>query len=99
MITEAEILKMSVKERLDLMEKIWTSLDSDDIPAPHWHEEILEARKIRLYLNRSWQCAIVRKMLHGPITAAVPASLVRRHPDVRVTMTAEVTQLPEPVLR
>jgi glucosamine-6-phosphate deaminase len=62
-------------------------------------KEILAARKIRLYLNRSWQCAIVRKMLHGPITAAVPASLVRRHPDVAVTMTAEVTQLPEPVLR
>jgi glucosamine-6-phosphate deaminase len=62
-------------------------------------KEILEAGKIRLYLNRSWQCAIVRKMLHGPITAAVPASLVRRHPDVAVTMTAEVTQLPEPVLR
>jgi glucosamine-6-phosphate deaminase len=62
-------------------------------------KEILEARKIRLYLNRSWQCAIVRKLLHGPITAAVPASLVRRHPDVQVTMTGEVTQLPEPVLR
>jgi len=46
-------------------------------------KEILEARKIRLYLNRSWQCAIVRKMLHGPITAAVPASLVRRHPMPR----------------
>jgi glucosamine-6-phosphate deaminase len=62
-------------------------------------KEILEARKIRLYLNRPWQCAIVRKLLHGPITAAVPASLVRRHPDVHVTMTTEVTQLPEPVLR
>ena len=61
--------------------------------------EILEARKIRLYLNRPWQCAIVRKLLHGPITAAVPASLVRHHPDVQVTMTREVTQLPEPVLR
>lgn len=62
-------------------------------------KEILEARKIRLYLNRSWQCAIVRKLLHGPITAAVPASLVRNHRDVAVTMTAEVTQLPEPTLR
>ena len=62
-------------------------------------KEILEARRIRLYLNRFWQCAIVRKFLHGPVTAAVPASLVRRHPDVAVTMTAEVTQLPEPVLR
>jgi 6-phosphogluconolactonase/glucosamine-6-phosphate isomerase/deaminase len=38
-------------------------------------------------------------MLHGPISAAVPASLVRRHPDVAVTVTEEVTQLPEPVLR
>jgi glucosamine-6-phosphate deaminase len=62
-------------------------------------KEILEARRIRLYLNRSWQCAIVRKLLHGPVTAAVPASLVRRHPDVVVTMTSEVTQLPEPTLR
>lgn len=44
MIAESEILKMSVQERLDLMELIWTSLDSDDIPVPHWHEEILEAR-------------------------------------------------------
>jgi glucosamine-6-phosphate deaminase len=61
-------------------------------------KEILEARKIRLYLNRPWQCAIVRKVLHGAITATVPASLVRNHPDVRVTMTAEVTQLPEPGL-
>jgi len=61
--------------------------------------EILAARKIRLYLNRSWQCAIVRRFLHGPMTAAVPASLVRRHPDVAVTMTQEVTELPEPTLR
>jgi glucosamine-6-phosphate deaminase len=61
-------------------------------------KEILEAKKIRLYLNRPWQCAIIRKLLHGPITAAVPASLVRRHPDVRVTMTVEVTRLPQPEL-
>jgi glucosamine-6-phosphate deaminase len=61
-------------------------------------KEILGAAKIRLYLNRPWQCAIVRKLLHGPITAAVPASLVRNHPDVQVTMTAEVTQLPQPEL-
>jgi len=62
-------------------------------------KEILNARKIRLYLNRSWQCAIVRKLLHGPVTAAVPASLVRRHRDVSVTMTEDVTALPEPALR
>ena len=62
-------------------------------------KEILEARKIRLYMNRPWQSGIVRKWLHGPIGVAVPASLVRKHPDVRLTMTAEVTELPEPTLR
>jgi glucosamine-6-phosphate deaminase len=61
--------------------------------------EILEARQIRLYLNRDWQSAIVRKLLHGPVTAAVPASLVQRHPDARVTLTDEVARLPAPGLR
>jgi glucosamine-6-phosphate deaminase len=61
--------------------------------------EILAARKVRLYMNRPWQCAIVRKLLHGPVTAAVPASLLQRHPDAHVTVTEDVTQLPEPILR
>lgn len=62
-------------------------------------KEILEARRIRLYMNRPWQSGIARQWLHGPIGAAVPASLVRRHPDVHLAMTAEVTELPEPALR
>ena len=62
-------------------------------------KEILGARKIRLYMNRSWQCAIVRKPLYGPITAAVPASLVRDRRDVALTIPIAVTQLPEPILR
>ena len=62
-------------------------------------KEILEARKIRVFMNRPWQCAVVRKLLHGPVTAACPASLLQRHPDVRVTVTREVAELPEPTLR
>lgn len=61
--------------------------------------EILGARKVRIYMNRPWHCAIVRKLLHGPVTAAVPASLLQRHADALVTVTEEVTQLPEPTLR
>ncbi|MBZ8134959.1 glucosamine-6-phosphate isomerase [Afifella sp. IM 167] len=61
--------------------------------------EILGARRVRLYMNRPWQCAIVRKLLHGPVTAAVPASLLQRHPDARVTALDLVTALPEPELR
>lgn len=62
-------------------------------------KEILESRKVRIYMNRAWQCAIVRKLLHGPLTADVPASLLQRHPDARVTASDLVTDLPEPKLR
>jgi len=61
-------------------------------------KEILGARKLRLYLNRPWQTAILRKLLHGPVTPAVPASLVQLHEDCAITVTEEVTRMPEPVL-
>jgi glucosamine-6-phosphate deaminase len=56
--------------------------------------EILESRRVRVYMNREWQCAIVRKVLHGPVTPAVPASLLREHPDVRLTIAAHVARQP-----
>jgi glucosamine-6-phosphate deaminase len=61
--------------------------------------EILQSRQIRLYMNRDWQCAVARKLLHGPVTAAVPASLIQQHPDACLTFTRQVAQLPEPGLR
>ncbi|MGG5808588.1 hypothetical protein [Falsiroseomonas sp. CW058] len=61
--------------------------------------EILGARRIRLFMNRPWQRGIIRLMLHGPVTPAVPASLLRRHPDFAVTATEDVVQSPLPVLR
>lgn len=57
-------------------------------------KEILAAREIRLYCNRVWQRAIVRRVLHGPVTAQVPCSLVQRHPNATLTLTAEVAQPP-----
>jgi glucosamine-6-phosphate deaminase len=62
-------------------------------------KEILESRKVRLFMNREWQAAILRKLLHGPVTPNVPASLLQRHPDAHVTATTLVTALPEPALR
>lgn len=61
--------------------------------------EILGSRTVRLYMNRHWQCAIARKLLHGPVTPKVPASLLQRHADCRLVLTDEVAQLPEPTLR
>lgn len=62
-------------------------------------KEILASRKVRLYMNREWQAAIVRKMLHGPVTPAVPASLLQEHPDAHVTIADYVAEVPEPALR
>ena len=61
--------------------------------------EILASRAVRIFMNRPWQCAIARKLLHGPVTARCPASLLQRHGDTLVTMTEEVVAMPEATLR
>lgn len=62
-------------------------------------KEILESRKVRIYMNRTWQSAIIRKILHGPVTPAVPASLLQKHSDARFVAAEYVTELPEPQLK
>lgn len=61
--------------------------------------EILSARQLRLYCNRPWQTCVVRRVLHGPLSAACPASLVRTHADAALTVTAEVARTPDIRLR
>jgi glucosamine-6-phosphate deaminase len=61
--------------------------------------EILGARRLRLYCNRPWQSAVVRRVLHGPITPACPASLMRRHPDAMLTVADYVAAPPDIRLR
>jgi len=41
-----EIAKMSVEERLVLMEELWASFDHDNLeyPVPTWHEAVLKQR-------------------------------------------------------
>jgi glucosamine-6-phosphate deaminase len=62
-------------------------------------KEILGARRLRLYCNRSWQSAVARRVLHGPITPACPASLIRTHPDATLTVAAYVAAPPDVRLR
>lgn len=61
--------------------------------------EILASRRLRFYCNRPWQRAVVRRVLHGPMTAACPASLLRMHADAELTMTDFVAETPEIGLR
>lgn len=57
-------------------------------------KECLSAREIRLYANRPWQRAVIRRVLHGEVTAKVPCSLVQRHPNASLTVTEFVAQPP-----
>lgn len=61
--------------------------------------EILASRKVRFYCNRPWQRAVVRRVLHGPVTAACPASFLRTHHDARITVADYVAEPPEIALR
>jgi glucosamine-6-phosphate deaminase len=61
--------------------------------------ECLSARKMRFYCNRPWQSAVVRRALHGPITSACPASLLRTHPDASITVAEFVAARPDIRLR
>jgi glucosamine-6-phosphate deaminase len=62
-------------------------------------KEILESRRLRFYCNRPWQSAVVRRVLHGPVTAACPASFLRTHSDARLTIADFVAALPQIQLR
>jgi glucosamine-6-phosphate deaminase len=62
-------------------------------------QEILAAKKLRFYCNRPWQRGVVRRVLHGPITAACPASLLRMHYDAELTIANYVAELPDIQLR
>ncbi len=57
-------------------------------------KEILASKEIRLYANREWQRAIVRRVVHGPVTPAVPCSYVQQHPRASLTLTEFVAQPP-----
>ena len=61
--------------------------------------EILSAKKIRFYLNRTWQRGIVRKILHGEVTAKVPASFFKEHPDATLIIASSVAEMPLGQLR
>lgn len=62
-------------------------------------QEILAAKKLRFYCNRPWQRGVVRRALHGPLTAACPASLLRLHADAQLTIANYVAEPPDIQLR
>jgi len=62
-------------------------------------KEILASRRLRFYCNRPWQSSVARRVLHGPITSAAPASLLRTHPDAELVVAEYVAAPPDIKLR
>lgn len=62
-------------------------------------KEIFAARRLRFYCNRPWQSAVIRRVLHGPVTARCPSSLLRNHRDVSAVLASYVAALPDIRLR
>jgi len=50
-----EIKKLDVKERIILMNEIWSTLEEDDIKveSPSWHKEVLDNRLEKLDNNEA----------------------------------------------
>lgn len=49
-------------------------------------KHLLEARKVILIANGARKADIIRQALEGPVTPALPASIIRRHSDSRVLL-------------
>src|SRR5438034_3417632 len=62
-------------------------------------KEILASRRLRFYCNRHWQSGVIRRALHGPLTSACPASLLRTHSNASVTLADYVAAPPKIELR
>jgi len=62
-------------------------------------KEILASRRLRFYCNRPWQRAVVRRVLHGPLTPACPASFLRTHTDAELVVADYVAEPPDIRLR
>ncbi|MCL2832495.1 MAG: glucosamine-6-phosphate isomerase [Treponema sp.] len=62
-------------------------------------KEILGSRQIRLYMNRTWQNGIIRKVALGEVTRFVPSSFLQRHRDAKITIARYVANPPVGQLR
>ena len=60
---------------------------------------ILGARRLELYMNRYWQAAVLRKTLMLEPTSEFPATLVKSHPNISITVTPEVAAVPDLALK
>lgn len=62
-------------------------------------KEMLMAKKVIMIMPRDWNAGALRKILHGEITARVPCSLFRQHPNAHLYALGAATKNPIPEIR
>ena len=62
-------------------------------------KELFAAKKVRMCMPRDWNAGALRKVLHGDITAKVPCSLFRLHPDAMLYAAEVALNAPVPEIR
>lgn len=62
-------------------------------------KEMFAAKKVRMCMPRDWNAGALRQILHGEITAKVPCSLFRKHPDAMIYATNVALECPVPEIR
>ena len=62
-------------------------------------KEMFMARRVIMIMPRDWNAGALRKVLHGEITASVPCSLFRNHPNATIYTLTEATKSPIPEIR
>lgn len=48
LITESQLAQLSMDERVQLLELVLNSLSPDELPAPSWHDAIIDERVKRM---------------------------------------------------
>ena len=56
-------------------------------------KNILEARSILLIASGKAKAECISQMVNGPVTEAVPASALQRHPDTTIILDEEAAAL------
>jgi len=58
-------------------------------------KELMQAKEMHIIAMRSWQPAVFRKAMYGPITPLYPASYLQRHTNLKATIIEAVAELPQ----
>lgn len=62
-------------------------------------KEILQSKKINIYMNREWQSVLIRRILYDKLSPEFPVTLLQKHESVKIIITEQVAQIPQIRLR